>query len=105
MRSAGSWMQHYRRCDGLTIRDIAVFNHVSYNNDGLNIDSCRDVIITGCTVDSDDDAVVLKSLSLTPCENITISTAIRSRWEPSPAADSEISPSPTVRYALPVIPK
>jgi polygalacturonase len=76
MRNAGSWMQHYRRCDHLTIRDIAVFNHVSYNNDGLNIDSCRDVVITGCTVDSDDDAIVLKSLSLSPCENIAISDCI-----------------------------
>ncbi len=76
MRSAGSWMQHYRRCDRLTIRDIAVFNHVSYNNDGLNIDSCRDVAISGCVVDSDDDAIVLKSLSLSPCENVTISDCI-----------------------------
>ena len=50
MRSAGSWMQHYRQCNRLTIRGITVFNHVSYNNDGLNIDSCRDVIITGCRV-------------------------------------------------------
>ena len=76
MRSAGSWMQHYRRCERLTIRDISVFNHVSYNNDGLNIDSCKDVIITGCRVDSDDDAIVLKSLTLNPCENITISDCI-----------------------------
>jgi polygalacturonase len=76
LRSAGSWMQHYRRCDRLTIRDIAVFNHVSYNNDGLNIDSCRDVIITGCSVDSDDDAIVMKSLSVSPCENITISDCL-----------------------------
>jgi polygalacturonase len=76
MRSAGSWMQHYRQCDRLTIRYITVFNHVSYNNDGLNIDSCKDVTITGCRVDSDDDAIVLKSLSLTPCENVTISDCI-----------------------------
>lgn len=76
LRNAGSWMQHYRRCDRLTIRDIAVFNHVSYNNDGLNIDGCRDVTISGCNVDSDDDAVVLKSLSRTPCENVTISDCV-----------------------------
>jgi len=76
LRNAGSWMQHYRNCDRLTIRDIAVFNHVSYNNDGLNIDSCRDVFITGCIIDSDDDAVVLKSLSVKPCENITISNCL-----------------------------
>jgi len=76
LRDAGSWMQHYRKCDRLTIRGISVFNHVSYNNDGLNIDSCRDVTITGCMVDSDDDAIVLKSLSLDPCENITISDCV-----------------------------
>jgi polygalacturonase len=76
MRDAGSWMQHYRQCDRLTIRGITVFNHVSYNNDGLNIDSCRDVTITGCVVDSDDDAIVMKSLSLDPCENITISDCV-----------------------------
>lgn len=76
LRNAGSWMQHYFNCDRLTIRGIAVFNHVSYNNDGLNIDSCRDVTITGCLIDSDDDAIVLKSRSTKPCQNITISDCI-----------------------------
>jgi len=76
LRNAGSWMQHYRDCDRLTIRDIAVFNHVSYNNDGLNIDSCRDVTISGCMMDSDDDAIVLKGLSTKPCQNITISDCV-----------------------------
>lgn len=72
LKNAGSWMQHYRDCDRLTIRKITVFNHVSFNNDGLNIDSCRDVTIADCRVDSDDDGIVLKSLSRKPCENVTI---------------------------------
>ena len=76
MRSAGSWMQHYFDCDRLTVRNISVFNHVAYNNDGLNIDSCRDVLITGCVIDSDDDAIVLKSCSLKPCENVTIANCV-----------------------------
>jgi len=76
MRNAGSWMQHYRNCDRLSIQNITVFNHVAYNNDGLNIDSCRDVCISGCMVDSDDDAIVLKSLSLKPCENVTIANCV-----------------------------
>jgi polygalacturonase len=76
LRNAGSWMQHYHDCDRLRIRDIAVFNHVGYNNDGLNIDSCRDVTIMGCTVDSDDDGIVLKSLSAKPCENFVISDCV-----------------------------
>ena len=72
MRNAGSWMQHYRDCDRLTLRGIGVFNHVTYNNDGLNVDSCRDVSVTGCRIDSDDDGIVLKSLSLRPCERVTV---------------------------------
>ncbi|UCD50280.1 MAG: glycoside hydrolase family 28 protein [Phycisphaerales bacterium] len=76
LRHAGSWMQHYRNCERLTIRDIAVFNHATYNNDGLNVDSCRDVSITGCTIDSDDDGIVLKSLSTRPTENVTIANCV-----------------------------
>ncbi|MBI5394726.1 MAG: glycoside hydrolase family 28 protein [Verrucomicrobia bacterium] len=73
LRNAGSWMQHYKFCERLAIRGVDVFNHVSFNNDGLDIDSCRDVTISGCRVDSDDDAIVLKSLSAEPCRNVRIS--------------------------------
>jgi polygalacturonase len=76
MLNAGSWMQHYRNCDRLTVRGITVFNHAAYNNDGLNIESCRDGCSSGGTVDSDDDAVVLKSVSLKPCENVTVSDCV-----------------------------
>jgi polygalacturonase len=76
MRAAGSWMQHYRLCRDVTIRGIDVFNHVAFNNDGLNIDSCRKVSITGCRIDSDDDGIVLKSLSGDPCQNITVSDCV-----------------------------
>ena len=72
LRNAGSWMQHYRSCENLTIRKIDVFNHVSFNNDGLNVDSCTNVTISGCRVDSDDDGIVLKSLSDRPCKNVKI---------------------------------
>lgn len=72
LRNAGSWMQHYRHCDGLTIRKIDVVNHVSFNNDGLDVDSCRNVLIEDCRVDSDDDGIVIKSLSRDPCEKLVI---------------------------------
>jgi polygalacturonase len=76
LRNAGSWMQHYRFCQNVTIREIDVFNHVAFNNDGLNIDSCRDVEITGCRVDSDDDGIVMKSLSDRPCKNVTVADCV-----------------------------
>ncbi len=73
IESTGSWAQHYHNCDQLTLRNITVFNHASFNNDGLDVDSCRDVTIAGCNIDSDDDALCLKSASDRPCENVTIS--------------------------------
>ena len=76
MRHAGSWMQHYRHCRRLVVRGITVFNHATYNNDGLNVDSCQDVCISDCIVDSDDDAVVLKSLSSRPCRNVVITNCV-----------------------------
>jgi len=72
LRNAGCWMQHYRHCDGLVIRKIDVFNHVSFNNDGLNVDSCRNAMIEDSRVDSDDDGIVLKSLSRDPCQGVVI---------------------------------
>lgn len=73
IEGTGSWAQHYRDCDHVTLRNITVFNHVSFNNDGLDVDSCRDVTISGCDIDSDDDGLCLKSTSTRPCENVIVS--------------------------------
>jgi polygalacturonase len=78
MRSSPMWMQHYLACDRVAIRDVTVFNHSTYNNDGLDIDGCRDVTVSGCRIDSDDDALCLKSTLDRPCENVTISNCILS---------------------------
>jgi hypothetical protein len=73
LRASGSWMQHYRLCTNLIIRGIAVFNHVTFNNDGLDVDSSMNVTITDCRVESDDDGICLKSTTAVPCRNVTIS--------------------------------
>lgn len=73
LRNAGSWMQQYKLCTNVVIRGIAVFNHVTHNNDGLDINSCMNVQITDCVVDADDDAFCLKSTSGVPCRNVRIS--------------------------------
>jgi polygalacturonase len=78
LRNSPMWMQHYLACRGVTIRGITVWNHISYNNDGLDIDGCRDVIISDCRLDSDDDALCLKSTLERPCENVVVSNCILS---------------------------
>ena len=60
--NAGSWTQHYISCVGLMIRDVTVRSlRPGRNNDGIDLSGCEDVRIEGCTVISDDDAIVIKS--------------------------------------------
>jgi polygalacturonase len=72
------WMQHYLACEKLIVRGITVYNHCNRNNDMIDIDGCRDVIISDCIGDTDDDALTLKSTSGRACENVTISNCLLS---------------------------
>ena len=60
--NAGCWTTHYIRCVGLTIRNVLVRSlRPGRNNDGVDLSGCENVRIEGCTVISDDDAIVIKS--------------------------------------------
>ncbi len=76
MRNSGGWMQHYLACENLEIRGINVYNHCNYNNDGIDIDGCTDVIVSECIVDSDDDGICLKSTSPKPCKNVIVTNNV-----------------------------
>jgi polygalacturonase len=76
LRNSPMWMQHYMDCDRVQVRGISVYNHANYNNDGLDIDGCRDVTISDCQIDVDDDGLCLKSTFQRPAENITITNCI-----------------------------
>ncbi|MBN2328037.1 MAG: glycoside hydrolase family 28 protein [Candidatus Omnitrophica bacterium] len=78
LTNSAMWMQHYLACEDVTIRGVRVFNHVTYNNDGLDIDSCRNVRISDCAFDSDDDALCLKSTTGKPCEDVVITNCVLS---------------------------
>lgn len=73
LRNSGVWMQHHFACENLTIKNVKIYNHCNNCNDGMDINCCRNVTITGVTVDSDDDGICLKSTSLKPSENIKVS--------------------------------
>jgi hypothetical protein len=76
IRNSPMWVQHYLACDDVRISGIMVKSHVNANNDGIDIDSCRRVTITGCNIDSGDDAVVLKSCSARPCQDVVVSGCV-----------------------------
>jgi polygalacturonase len=76
MTNSGFWNQHYLFCERVVVRGIRVWNHTTYNVDGIDIDGCRDFVLTDSFIDSDDDAVCLKSTSERPCENVLVSNCV-----------------------------
>jgi polygalacturonase len=69
------WMQHYFACDGVKISGISVYNHGNLNNDGIDIDS-RNVTVSDCSFDCDDDGICLKSDGFDLVENISITNCL-----------------------------
>src|SRR5215471_1359917 len=47
-------------CSNVTVRDVKVVSH-GPNNDGCDPESSRDVLIQGCTFDTGDDCIAIKS--------------------------------------------
>lgn len=66
------WMQHYLDCENLMVENINVYNHAHQNNDGIDIDGCKNVYLRNSRIDSDDDAICLKSNGPSACENVLI---------------------------------
>ena len=54
------WEIHPVLCRSVTVRNVNIRSH-GPNNDGCNPESCRDVLIDGCTFDTGDDCIALKS--------------------------------------------
>ena len=54
------WEIHPVLCQNVTVRRVSISSH-GPNNDGCDPESCRDVLIDGCTFDTGDDCIALKS--------------------------------------------
>ena len=75
LRNSAYWVQHYEKCEDVTIRGLKVFSHCNYNNDGLDIDA-RNATISDCYIDVEDDAICFKSDHEAFCENITVTNCV-----------------------------
>ncbi len=67
-----AWCVHLRDCSKVRVSGVTIRSRCNANNDGFDIDSCRDVEIRDCTVDSGDDAICLKTTLPKACEDIRI---------------------------------
>jgi polygalacturonase len=70
--NSGAWGVNFFQCKDVAAGGLTIRNRSGLaNNDGIDIDSCENVAISNCDIDSGDDAVCLKTTSTQPCRDIT----------------------------------
>lgn len=72
LREAGMWTVHLAQCDDVDVRGLTVTSTQHVHQDGIVLDSCTDAVVSGCRVDTLDDAVVLKSAYPQPCADVLV---------------------------------
>ena len=60
IRNAPFWAIHPVFSTSVTIRNVKVISQ-GPNNDGCDVECCKDVLISGCYFDTFDDCIVVKS--------------------------------------------
>ena len=82
IRNAAFWTLHMAGCRFVRIEGIRILNDVrGANNDGIDPDCCKDVLIHHCMVETGDDAIVVKATKpmaerYGACENLIISDCV-----------------------------
>ncbi len=78
IRESPFWTIHLFLCDGAVVRGLDVYAH-GHNNDGVDIEMTKNVLVENCRFDQGDDAIVIKSgrnqdawRLATPSENIEV---------------------------------
>jgi hypothetical protein len=77
IKNAAEWVQLYDQCRNLKIDRITVDSKAFWNNDGLDVVDCKDVMITNSFFDATDDAICFKSHDATKmCENVEVRNCV-----------------------------
>ena len=76
------WTLHFAGCNYITVSGVKIFNDIRCNNnDGIDPDCCKNVVISDCIIVAGDDPVVIKTTKpmaekYGSCENIVVNNCI-----------------------------
>lgn len=79
-KNSPAWCLHPLMCQDITLNRVKVFNPwYSQNGDALDLESCKNALVTNCIFDAGDDAICIKSGKDAdgrrrgiPCENVIV---------------------------------
>jgi DNA sulfur modification protein DndE len=61
-QNSPAWTLHPLLCDHISVRNVNVKNYwFAQNSDAIDLESCRNGILEGCTFDTGDDGITIKS--------------------------------------------
>ncbi len=77
IRDGALWTIRITGCQDVVIHGIRIYNDLKLpNNDGIDIDHCKNVRISDCYIEAGDDCIVMKTYQgfeeYGPCENVTV---------------------------------
>ena len=73
---SAAWGCHLDMCSNVSLNDLTIRSKGVRNGDGIDIDSCTNLTISGCDIKTSDDALCFKTTSVNPCRNITVTDCI-----------------------------
>ena len=83
VKNSPAWSTLLHGCENVQVRGYKAFNQPAWaNTDGLDIDTCKNVTVSDCIIDTGDDAITLRCDSIrltngrTSCENVTITNCV-----------------------------
>ncbi len=77
-QNSARWLSHYLACENVVISGISIHSQIRENRDGIDIDSCQNVRISDCSIDTGDDAIVLKATTDRPCRHVLVTNCVLS---------------------------
>lgn len=76
-----SWCLHIFKSQKVTVEKITLYNRGCPNNDGIDIDSSKEIQIESCNLSCGDDAICIKTTSDRPTSDVYVSDCtISSDW-------------------------
>ena len=61
LRNSAGWGLSFHHCRDMVLRNLDIFNRAYWNNDGIDLTDCQQVLVENCNVNSADDGICLKS--------------------------------------------